>query len=170
MIPRWPLRRRCRRNDRALSACAAPSVTRRVRELIDGDRDIAVPVAAMAVLADMLRATKEQTLIGVSKEIDGALRALTDAFPHLVSLRAGCELFRAHVSQYASCEGVRRRASPRRGARGRDRSRPSARRLAQADVEGLKASLGEYNSLSSRTRSTIAQIGQEFIRDGTVRL
>lgn len=81
-----------------------------MRKVLSQDTDISIPVAAMSELADMLRGTKEQTLIGVSKEIDRALAALTEGFPHLVSLRAGCELFRAHVSQYASCEGVRSRA------------------------------------------------------------
>lgn len=112
LVPARPRRGAHPASGPARADAARAAVVERVREVLNQDTDIAIPVAAMSELADMLRGTKEQTLIGVSKEIDRALAALTNGFPHLVSLRAGCELFRAHVSQYASCEGVCLRLSP----------------------------------------------------------
>ena len=137
---------------------------------LSGDGQLAVAVAAIKALTSVIENSKASTMMGLEIELSRAAETLRRGNPTSISLSAGCELF-----MRCGSAGARQRRvwqvwrflmpSPRRYA-----TRTAA--LDSSDFLSSKAWLIErgntFAATSLKARAKIAELGECFIRDGSV--
>src|SRR5579871_2536770 len=74
-------------------------VAKEYYEIMSRNPNMSTPVAAIAALTEVLRASTATTMIQLSKEMTAATEALQNATEHSVSVTAGCELFTRFISR-----------------------------------------------------------------------
>jgi translation initiation factor eIF-2B subunit alpha len=72
------------------------------REWIRRTPEIAIAVAAIQALTDVVRRSQANTIMELQVELKAAADLLKQADPSSISLRAGCELFNRYVTRALS--------------------------------------------------------------------
>ena len=66
--------------------------------------DVAVAVAAIKALTQVIRHSSATTMMGLVKEVEDAASALQKVIPTALSLKAGCELFLRYTTRTSALE------------------------------------------------------------------
>ena len=107
--------------------------------------DMAAAVAAMNVLADWIKKSKATTMMELQIQLKTAAEHIESFAPDVIALSGGCELFIRNVT----------------------RSNTEI-----PDFEECKAALvarsAYYKEMTLKSRNRIAELGETFIRDGSV--
>ena len=114
-------------------------------EELSHSTDLAVAVAAIRALTNVIQRSEAQTMMGLEKDLLDASRALQKSNETSIALRAACELFMRYVTRTST--------------------------LDSDNLQGVRVHLidrgNKFAEISSNARATITQLGGRFIRDGT---
>eukprot|EP01050_Picozoa_sp_SAG11_P014790 SAG11_NODE_1857_length_4161_cov_2.269079_3_plen_238_part_00 len=111
----------------------------------DPDAEMAMPVAAINVLADWISKSKATTMMELQIQLKAAAEHIKTFAPDSISLSAGCELF----MRYAT------------------RSNTEIPDFEECK-EWLVARSAHYKQMTRTSRNQIAALGEKFVRDGSV--
>lgn len=122
------------------------SVVREFHDALSRSPDMAVAVAAIKALTQVVVHSKAQTMMGLEKDLKDAADSLTRCNETAISLRAGCELFLRYTTRTSNLE--------------------------TEDFETAKQRIiergNDFAATSNRARATISELGARFIRHGSV--
>eukprot|EP00245_Coleochaete_scutata_P004667 TRINITY_DN17479_c2_g1_i1.p1 TRINITY_DN17479_c2_g1~~TRINITY_DN17479_c2_g1_i1.p1 ORF type:complete len:426 (+),score=83.93 TRINITY_DN17479_c2_g1_i1:18-1295(+) len=108
--------------------------------------ELAVAVAAVKALCGVIKQSDSTTMMGLEKELKQASETLKAWDKTSISLSAGCDLFMRYVTRTA-------------GVPGEEFAVGKARLLERGE---------RFSDISLKARKTIAELGQEFVLDGSV--
>jgi len=122
------------------------SVVREFHDALGRSPDMAVAVAAIKALTQVVVHSKAQTMMGLEKDLKDAADSLIRCNETAISLRAGCELFLRYTTRTSNLE--------------------------TEDFETSKQRIiergNDFAATSNRARATISELGARFIRHGSV--
>eukprot|EP00238_Polyblepharides_amylifera_P003464 CAMPEP_0196575010 /NCGR_PEP_ID=MMETSP1081-20130531/4588_1 /TAXON_ID=36882 /ORGANISM="Pyramimonas amylifera, Strain CCMP720" /LENGTH=350 /DNA_ID=CAMNT_0041893187 /DNA_START=70 /DNA_END=1122 /DNA_ORIENTATION=- len=142
----WKARRSSSTRSSEQMNCEASPVVQKFLEALESDKDMAVAVAAIKALTFTIQTSKASTMMELEKELKWSSEALRQCKPTSICLAAGCELFMRYVTRTRALEATNM----------------------QRSWQHLIDRGNMFATISLQSREKIAELGQKFVREGSV--